>query len=484
LDEKMLKILVALAAVLVSIGVDAQSIDLPNIGDPSREYLGSNQEAQLGYGIYQELLAGGYIVQDGFLQEYIDSVGQKIATHARRDGGQFTFFLINDPTINAFALPGGYIGVHTGLLLATHTESELAGVLAHEAAHVTQLHIARRFAYQSQMRIPNIAATIAAALVASQAGGDGVAAAVIGASAFGTQGQIDFTRSNEYEADRVGTDFLVRSGFDPNGMPDFFERLARNSRLQGGGELPEFLRTHPVETNRIAEARARVAKISYRRPRSSGLRYYQAKARTVALTTRDPDSMAERFAARLAQGKYRSAQAERYGLAISLRRAGRLGEAWEQIGVLLKENAESLPYLLEGAGIALQRNDSERAKSLFQTAERLYPGDYSLALSYGDALVKAGQNRKALHILRPALRRDPGYADAYALYARAALQSGMIADSHAHMAVFYDLRGQPRLALQQIRIGLQDPQVTPYQRSRMEAHQKLLEEALDKEARS
>lgn len=478
----MQKFLVALLASLACAATSAQNLRLPDIGDPAREYLGSNEEDELGYGIYQELLAGGYIVQDPFLNEYIDSVGQRIATHAPRDGGRFTFFLINDPSINAFALPGGFIGVHTGLLIVTRTESELAGVLGHEAAHVTQLHIARRFAYQHQMRIPNIAATIAAALVASQAGGD-AAAAVAGASALGTQGEINFTRTNEYEADRVGTNYLVQSGFDPNGMPDFFERLAQSSRLQGGSGVPEFLRTHPVETNRIAEARARIAKLSGKKAPRSGLQYYLAKARTVALSTRDPDSMADSFIRRLEQGKYQNASADRYGLAICLRRARRLDEAAQQIDQLLQNTPESLAYLIEAAEIAISRNDGETARSMFETAERLYPGDYRLAVSYGDALVKSGQNRKALHVLRPALRRDPSYSDAYALYARAALQSGMIADSHAHMAIFYDLRGQPQLAQQQLRLGLQDPQLTPYQRSRMEAHMKLLEQALDRKER-
>ncbi len=469
----MRKLLFVVLVLLTAAG-NARGLNLPSIGDPSRAYLGLNDEQQLGLEIYQQIAGSGVMIQDPFLQEYIDSVGQKIATHAQRDGGRFTFFMINDSDINAFALPGGYIGVYTGLLLATRSEAELAGVLSHEAAHVTQLHIARRFAYESQMRLPSIAASLVGAVVASQAGGSGVPAALAAGSALSTQGQINFTRDNEYEADRVGTDYLVSAGFDPEGMPDFFERLARNSRMQSGSGVPEFLRTHPVETRRIAETRARIAKLGKKIGRSDSLEYHLAKARLVALTTPDPASQAQRFEQRLDQGKFRNRQSEEYGLAICLRRAGRLQQASDRIDALLEQHPESLPYLMEAAEIALRSGQGDRAKSQFQRAERLYPGDYSLAISYGDALVKSGQNRKAMKVLRPALRRDAGHAQGYALYARAALQNGMIADSHAHMAIFYDLYGQTELATRQIELGLQDPQLTPYQRSRMEAHLELL----------
>ncbi|MDH3872013.1 MAG: M48 family metalloprotease, partial [Gammaproteobacteria bacterium] len=230
-------------------------MDLPSIGDSSGSVISPEQEQQLGAAFMRQLRSSGIILEDLEITNYIESLGQRLTVNSEDPARRFTFFVVNEPSINAFAGPGGYIGIHTGLILASESESELAGVLAHEIAHVTQRHLARAYEASERLSLPTMAAMLAAILVASQHSEAGQAA-MAAVSAGGMQYQIDFTRANEKEADRVGIQTLALAGLDPFGMPRFFERLQKNSRLYGS-RPPEFLSTHPVTTDRIAEATSR-----------------------------------------------------------------------------------------------------------------------------------------------------------------------------------------------------------------------------------
>jgi beta-barrel assembly-enhancing protease len=233
----------------------ADLADLPSMGDTAGQLISPEQEKQFGESFMRQIRRSGKLVQDPELNDYLQQLGYRLAAASDAPGYGFTFFLVDDPSINAFAGPGGYIGVHTGLLLAARNESELAGVLAHEIAHVTQRHLLRAYEAAQRMSLPTAAALLAAILIGSQDSQAGQAA-LVGLQAASAQYQINFTRANEHEADRVGIQTLVRSGIDPRGMPDFFERLHQQTRLYGN-RLPEFLSTHPVTTSRIAETAAR-----------------------------------------------------------------------------------------------------------------------------------------------------------------------------------------------------------------------------------
>jgi len=471
----------ALALSLLSTTGAAQSISLPDIGDPSREVLAASEEARLGMQVFQQLLRQGIVMEDPFLQDYIDSVGQRIALYAENDAGNFTFFVVNNRQVNAFAAPGGYIGVNTGLIAATRSESELAGVLAHEAAHVSQRHIARWLEDSKRSRLPLAASLLAAALLAS-ASGEAGQAAITGVLAADAQRQINFTRSHEQEADRVGIDFLLRSGYDPYGMPDFFDRLAQATRLYGSN-MPELLRTHPVESRRIAETRARIEVLLPKRPQESDhLEYFLAQARIQVLGSRDAQGNAETFRQRMSEGNNRSALAQRYGLALSLQRAGELEAATTEARKLLEERPEGLPFLIAAAEIALQSRRLDEARSYYAKSSSLYPGDYSLAMSYADALIALGEPRQAMALLRPRLNGGPTRTAALALYARAAQSAGLVSDSHATMASYYELRGHSSQAIQQLELALRAADLAPYKRQKLNAQlERLRQEAAERE---
>ena len=221
----------------------AQSIALPDIGDPSQVYFGSDEERRLGLEIMQRLRERGMVMDDVQLNEYLNSIGQSIVTYADQNGVPFTFFLARSAGINAFALPHNFIGINAGLLLATQREDELAGVIAHEIAHVSQRHIVRAIADMKRMALPLAAAMVASAALAAASKQAGQAA-LVGSMAASAQHQISFTRANEQEADRIGMQLLAKAGFDPRGMSDFFTKL---ERLSGSSEnqVPEMLLTHP-----------------------------------------------------------------------------------------------------------------------------------------------------------------------------------------------------------------------------------------------
>ncbi len=231
---------------------------LPEMGTAAQAALSLEDENQIGRMVMRNLREAGMVLDDPEVHEYIQSLGLRLSSLAQDGNRNFNFFVVRDPAINAFALPGGYVGIHSGLMLETRNESELAGVLAHEVAHVTQRHIARGLEAQSRANLMTTAAMLAAILVGAAGGGssDVTMGAITAAQNMAAQAGINFTRDNEYEADRIGIGVLASAGFDPNAMPAFFDTMFRRTQL-GPDRVPELLRTHPVTSNRIAESKDR-----------------------------------------------------------------------------------------------------------------------------------------------------------------------------------------------------------------------------------
>ncbi len=238
-------------------------LSLPDLGGSTLGGLGSSHEIAIGRSIVNELRKQGVIVEDPELNEYIQELGDRLAVGGNEGNHRYTFFLVKDDSINAFALPGGFIGVHTGLVARTRTESELASVLAHEIAHVRQNHIARRFEANSGANLKTLGILLGAIAIAAAGGGsDDVAGAMMLGQGMAIQEQINFTRAQETEADRVGLGILARADFNPRGMVSFFQTMQQYERLQNS-RLPEFLMTHPLSTTRVVEAAQRVDEHGY-----------------------------------------------------------------------------------------------------------------------------------------------------------------------------------------------------------------------------
>ncbi len=452
------RIVALIASMLIALSANAQNITLPDMGDPSQSVLERRDEQRLGREILRRLRSQGAILDDVQLTEYLNSVGQRLAAYTDYQY-PFTFFWVRNNAINAFSAPGALIGIHTGLMLMTNTEDELAGVVAHEIAHTTQHHISRMMANIQQMSLPMMAALIASVAVAAlnpQAG----SAALAGTLAAGTQNRLNFTRTHEQEADRVGTRLMTQAGFDPNGMMDFFNRLASRSGATEA-QWPEYLRTHPLPINRQVDIQHRVThpRVSSRKDEWA---YQMAKARLTVLTATDIRALIREFEAQPS-----SSPVQRYGYALALRQAGRFADAQREMDALLKKQPDPLEWRIERAELALLQGRHEEASRLFEAAQQIYGDDFRLAMHYGQALATQGNPQLAMQVLQPHLNRRQ-HPDLFARYAQAAQRAGDVVATHAALAEYHYLLGELTQAIEQAELGLKQVTITPYQQARLQ----------------
>jgi beta-barrel assembly-enhancing protease len=444
----------------------APSDDLPSIGDSSGSVISPEQEKKLGEMIMRSARQQVHIIDDPEINAYMHSLGYQLAAHSDDPEQHFDFFVVEDPSINAFALPGGFIGVHSGLIQTAESESELAAVLAHEMAHITQRHMARAYENAGKLSIPTAAALLAAILIgtrSSQAGQAAMAATTAG----NAQMQINFTRSNEQEADDIGIRILYASGFDPRSMPIFFERLQRASRYYGD-TLPEFLSTHPVTTTRIAESRNRAERYP-RKTYHDSLAFQLMRARLHVLTASDPSKLVQEYAAQIKAGQYSNVAAWRYGYALSLEAAGHYDQARELLTELLAKDKQRIAYIIALAQVDQDTKNSKAALQLLSDALKLYPDDGPLTLSYVNALLEDRQPKAARDILQNYMHHNPPSPDLYTLLARAAGDAGYPGEAHEAQAEYFYLNGDTDSAIAQLEKARQTDTGDFYQSSRIDS---------------
>jgi len=456
----------------------AAEINLPDIGSPADATLSKNDEARIGRAIMRQIRASGDVVEDPLVTEYVNEIGKRIAAQANIDGNHdFNFFVIDDPAINAFALPGGFIGVHTGLLEATRSEDELAGVLAHEVSHVTQRHIARAVHSGSRQSIMSMAIMLGAILAAAAgAGGDVVQAGVAVAQGTAAQQQINFTRSNEYEADRVGISALANAGFDPGGMASFFEVISR-SNTPMDMRTPEFLRTHPVSSARISEARSRARNYPAVHTNDS-VNYGIARARLM-VASKSTAAEAIRFFEREAY-EYQS-DVERYGRAIAYIRDDRFRDANRIFEELANREPEVIAYHIGLADAQLGMESIAEAEDTYERARELFPRNVPLVIHYAEALLKLGNAEKAHEILLDLLNNVPPTPEQVRLISRAAIEAGEVAEAHYYMAEYRFIIGDLVGGVNFLRQALRVPELEEIQRIRFEARIDFIREFMTEE---
>ncbi len=450
--------------------IATEPLALPALGDPSGQNLSPATESALGEAFMQQLLATTELVEDPELERYLADLGARLVAASDAPGQTFHFFMVRDPSINAFAAPGGHIGVHSGLLLAAQTESELAAVLAHEIAHVTQRHLARAYDSASRMSLPTAAAILAAILIGTQNSEAGQAA-LMTVQAGNIQRQIDFTRGNEREADRIGMQMLARTGFDPLGMPAFFERLQAQTRYYGD-RVPPFLSTHPVTRDRIADAQARADQLRPAKPRDE-LDFHLMRMRLRVLEGRDP----VRLRAGLEAGEAGLPEAaRRYGLALAELRSGAADQARARLAALHRADPDRLTYRLALAEALERSGRHDAALGLYRDTLALYPGNLIVAQQLARTLLDGGEPRAAYDLLDPLLRQNSSAPpSAYALLGRAARALGRTADAHEAMAEYHARKGQLHAAIEQLKLAQEAESADFYQRARLEARLAVLE---------
>lgn len=442
---------------------------LPDLGSPSAQTLSEKEEFELGQQFSRELREKADLVTDPLLDYYINSLGLRVASAAPPQSYPFEFFLIDDAPVNAFAAPGGVIAIYRGLFMQTASEDELAAVIAHEVAHVSQRHIARGMADNKRSSLIGLA-SILAAMALSGSSGDAAAASLYTGVAAQAQHQINFTRQNEHEADRIGIGTLSRAGFDPDAMAGFFGKMQELDRYRSETQI-EYLRTHPVNATRIAEARQRADQLrDPSRPTSSDLDYQLAKTRLWALSDGDTHR-------RPAAGGENASTVEAYGKALELLKK----DQPEAARALLEEQLGQLPDNL-WIRLALARSmdgagDRQAALELLEETHQIFPDNQAATLRLA-RLHLDSQPGKAKALLKDALEKGALSPQSYRLLAEAAARTNDPTLSHEALASHFLARGQPYEALEELEKALKTTRPQSVSARRIESFRQRIQDII------
>lgn len=425
----------------------AHAFNLPDLGDVASSDLSPLMERRIGESIMRDIrwYEPAYL-DDVEIEDYVGRLGRRLVAASPEPDREFEFFVMNDPSINAFALPGGFIGVHSGLLLTAETESEFASVLGHEVAHVTQRHIAQLFGKQGQSSML-LLASILLGVMAAQSNSQLGEAAIVAGQAGAISSQLGYTRAFEREADRIGLQLLERAGFDPRGMPGFFTRMQRATRIYES-DAPGYLRTHPMSQERFSDMENRVVQMRYRQVLDSpDFAYVRAKLRTLAGAA--PDVVRE-FEARVATDPDDVAH---YGYARALLRAGRLEDAAKAMAAIGKAGQESPFVILLAAELRLAARDAKGALAILEPAVSAHSESRALRYALIDAEFNSGRIAQAATLARAAVAANRSDPRLWERLSRAEERLGKRTAYHRAQAEVYVLRGSLPAAIEQLELA-------------------------------
>ena len=438
-------------SILFALPLLALADGLPDLGDISQEIISPQIERQIGEQSMFQIRADKSYLDDPELTDYLNNLGGRLVSNSPEPGQPFEFFAIEDNAINAFALPGGFVGVNTGLIELAQTESELASVLSHEISHVTQHHYARMV---SGTRYDSLAAlaTLAVAILAARNSPQAATAGIVGAQAGAMQHQLNFTRQNEQEADRIGLGILEKSGFDTRAMPAFFERMQKATQLMEGN-TPSYLRTHPVTHERIAEVEDRVQQLPYHLIPDS-LDFQLMRARLTAKQM-IPQEAVTFFDAALGEKKYGNPIAHRYGLVLALLRNNQSQRAKLEFATLHKQAPLNATIATLGGQITQLEKQDKDVLAYYSAALKNFPQHHALIYDYAEVLLQDRRYNDALKLLDDQVNRDGNDPKLYELEARAYAALGKPQEEHHMLAYYHILHGDLRGTIEQLELAKQ-----------------------------
>ncbi|WP_267223952.1 M48 family metalloprotease [Dyella silvae] len=504
------RVITTLLCAGLTMGASAQDRDvrLPDLGSSANALISPQEAQEYGASMLRQMRALDMVLDDPMLDDYINDLGYRLVAGSEKPKEHFSFFIAKDNIINAFAAPGGYIAVNSGLITITNSESELAGVIAHEIGHITQNHLQRAFE-ASKKDTPLMALVLLGAIAAGAGAGAGDAAGAImlGGQGLLMQRQINFTRKDEIEADRAGILTLANAGYDPNAMASFFGRMEDTLRVGSGGErgeVPSLLQDHPVSLDRISDAKSRagalIAKQKQRpsdstldknqwekstapivfvkdptklssRGNNGGLDTYLLMRERVRVLSGDAGKLASNYASDLETQHGFDTPSNRYGYALALMRSNRGAKALDELQPLLTAHPDSPILRLAMADAKLQAGRRAEALAIYADLNQQSPRNRAIALGYAKALTEAGspeEARQAASMLMPMLDNNDE-PELYRSYARAADKAGDPVRAGEAFADASYLSGRPFDAMEQLKRLLQRPDLDFYSRSRIQA---------------
>jgi len=446
----------ALSALLViaSVGshrASSADIELPELGDGASGVVSLQQEKELGTAWLASFRRQVKTVNDPLLEDYLEDLIFKLATHSQLKERDLQLVLINNPTINAFAVPGGVIGVHNGLFQYAQNEDQLGAVLAHELAHLSQRHFARSLEEQRANSLPMMAALLGSLVLMATTGGEAGIAALSASQAAAIQNQLRFSRENEQEADRIGMATLASAEMNPEAVADMFEQMLRAYRF-AGSHPPEFLMTHPVTESRVADARSRAAKFG-KTHNSDNLEFYLMQARVRLSFETSPGAAVKRFRAEIDKNLGNS-EANHYGLGLALMAAGQIDEARKELAALQAKSPQRIAYAVSLAELESTAMNYDKALSLLEQHLAVTPDNHPLSMAYAQTLLRAGRPKDAERVLEVHVKHNAKKPDIWYLLAETHGLAGNIPGVHQARAEYFVLNGIFDQAQRQLQYAL------------------------------
>lgn len=427
----------------------AQDRELPSIGGLGGGLLSDRMEDDIGRRVMSSIRRSASQIQDPLVAEYLTSVVYRLVPYTPLNNRELTIVVIDDPAINAFAVPGNIVGVNGGLFLHAKTEQQFGSVMAHELAHLSQRHFARRLEQQERSAPLTAAGIIAGIILTAATGSDAGIAAIMGTQAMSVQNMLSYSRSHEQEADRVGMDIMAQAGLDPRGMPEMFEIMMRQSRLQGN-RVPEYLSTHPLTQSRVSDTRSRADRL---RPdgTSDSHEYHLIRARLQVRYARDTGEAIEAFESYLATPEAGQKAAARYGLAVARLANGEPAPARKLLEELLEDNPGRITYQVTLAEALQAQDQLQEARELMKTALRRNPGNYPITDRLAHIETEAGNGSQAADYLITLTREYPHQENLWLRLAEAQGMARDIVGVHRARAEYEILMGDLEAAQKQLR---------------------------------
>lgn len=447
----LVRLLFLLVLLLPAVGAANEPAPLPELGDPAGGLISPEQEFRMGRAWLRQLRGQVGILNDPLVQEYVEHLVYRMASHSDLHEPDLAIVVINNRDINAFAVPGGVIGLNAGLLINAEREDEVAAVVAHEIAHVSQRHFVRRYADSQRMNTAVMAAMLASLAVMISGQADAGVAGLMATQAAAIQQQLAYSRHHEREADRVGMQTLVNAGMDPQAMPRFFERLQRNQQF--AGKPMEFLSTHPITEERIADSRARAATLPAGNL-AEAQAFHLIRARLLAGFYSAPTLAVEHFRSQYHRGASIQQQAAGYGLAISALRAKDYPLARQTLEDLQRRFPDQLWFRVARAEVLQAQQEHDQAIVILREVAELMPRNYAISALLAGSLIKTDKAAEAAELLEPILRQRTNDPALWRLAADAWGYSGNLTMAHLGRGEALFLSGADERGMDQLRYAL------------------------------
>ncbi|PHQ26409.1 peptidase M48 [Marinobacter guineae] len=449
LPELLTAVSLALALLIISLPAQAQDSSLPSIGGSGGGLIAGQQESDIGQQVMVSIRRSAPRITDPLVYDYLSAITYRLVPSAPLQNRDLTLALIDSPAINAFAVPGGIVGVNGGLFLNAATEQQFASVLAHELAHLSQRHFARRMEQQEASAPLTLAGMIAGIVLSAVTQSDIGFAAIAGTQALAVQNMLAYSRAHEQEADRVGLDILATAGMDPRGMPEMFEIMMRQNRMQGN-RLPEYLSTHPLTQSRVADTRNRAEQYPDEEIRD-GQEYHLIRSRLQVHYAPSPDVAVETFEAYLDKPDVQRNEAIRYGLSVAYLEARQYEKAANILSELLTTNPGRITFQVSLAEVRLAQNRPDDARAILMDALARNPGNYPITYTLAQTEIADGNGTVAAEYLKQLTRTWPSQEHLWLKLAEAEGMARNIVGVHRARAEYDVLMGDLESAQRQLR---------------------------------